>query len=88
MIKHFGKALLPCNIFPIGLTQQEAKSWHSDYDYCNDYEITEWYEGYKKRKAPKEQIEKELMCIAWHPSRWWDWCVPEDEEKETETLWK
>ena len=21
------------------------------------------------------------MRIAWHPSRWWDWCVPEDEKK-------
>ena len=24
------------------------------------------------------------MPIAWHPSRWWDWCVPEDQERETE----
>ena len=31
------------------------------------------------------------MPIAWHPSRWWDWCVPEDEKKEAEkfflTIW-
>ena len=20
------------------------------------------------------------MPIAWHPSRWWDWCVTEDEK--------
>ena len=26
------------------------------------------------------------MLIAWHPSRWWDWCVPEDGKKETEEL--
>ena len=24
------------------------------------------------------------MRIAWHPSRWWDWCLDEDEKKETE----
>ena len=24
------------------------------------------------------------MAIAWHPSKWWDWCVPEDEKTETE----
>ena len=24
------------------------------------------------------------MPIAWHPSRWWDWRVSEDEKKETE----
>ena len=21
------------------------------------------------------------MLIAWHPSRWWDWCVPNDEKQ-------
>ena len=24
------------------------------------------------------------MPIAWHPSRWWDCCVSEDEKKETD----
>ena len=48
--------------------------------------MIEWYEGYKKRKALKASIKEELMTIAWHPSRWWHWCVPEDEEKEK--LWK
>ena len=28
------------------------------------------------------------MPIAWHPSRYWDWCVPEDEKEATEKLWK
>ena len=33
------------------------------------------------------------MPIAWHPSRWWDCCVSEDEKKETDPmfikeLWK
>ena len=41
---------------------------------------------YKKRKAQKAKIKKELMPTAWHPSRWWDWCVPEDEKKEAEKL--
>ena len=26
------------------------------------------------------------MPIAWHPSRYWDWCMSEDEKKETEKL--
>ena len=29
------------------------------------------------------QVEKELMPIAWHPSRWRDQHVPKDEKKET-----
>ena len=27
------------------------------------------------------------MPIAWHPTHWWDWCVPEDEKRGTEKLW-
>ena len=37
------------------------------------------------KKAP---IEKELLPIAWHPLRYWDWCMSEDEKQETEKLWK
>ena len=22
------------------------------------------------------------MPVAWHPKRWWDWCLPEDEKKD------
>ena len=56
------------------VTQQEIWPWDDDY---HD-EFIKWYEGYQKRKAQKEKIEEELMRIAWHPSRWWDWCVPDD----------
>ena len=65
--------------------QELIKIWH---DHCgDDGKLIEWYEGYKKRKDQKAQIKKELMRIAWHPSRWWDWCVPEDQKKETVKLW-
>ena len=51
--------------------------WYDDYyDGNGDHWATggndnflEWYDGYKKRKAQKAQIKKELMPIAWHPSR-------------------
>ena len=43
--------------------------------------------GREKRKAQKAKIKEELLPIAWHPSRWWDWCVPQDEKKETEKVW-
>ena len=46
-----------------------------------------WYDGYKKRKAQKASIKEDLMPIAWHPLRWWDWCVPEDEKGSVENLW-
>ena len=43
--------------------------------------IIKWGNGHQKGKAQKVKI-KELL-LAWHPSRWWNWCVPKDEKKET-----
>ena len=57
-------------------------------DHCYNICFIKRYDAYKKRKAQKTQIEKELMPIAWHPSRWWDWCVSNDEKQDTEKLWK
>ena len=71
--------------------------WYDDYyddddghwdNDDNEDKFFEWYDGYKKRKAQKTKIKKELMPIVWHPSRWWDWCVPENEKQETQKLWK
>ena len=56
------------------VTQQQIKIWHDRLD--------NWSEGYQKRKAQKAKIKDQLMPIAWHPSRWWDWCVPEEERKK------
>ena len=32
------------------------------------------------------KIKEELLPIAWHPNRVMDWCMSEDEKKETEKL--
>ena len=68
--------------------------WYDDYyddghwhDGWRD-KLSEWYGGYEKRKAQKASIKEELMPIAWHPSRYWDWCMSEDEKQETEKLWR
>ena len=53
--------------------------WYEVFD--DDDKLTEWYESYQKRMAQKASIKVELAPFAWHPSRWWDWCVPEDEKK-------
>ena len=66
------------------VTQQQLDVWFDDNYWYYDDDITEWYEGYKKSKAQKLSIKEELLPIAWHSSRWWDWCVPEDEKR----LWK
>ena len=59
-----------------------------DNYYVDDDRVIEWHNGesHQKRSAQKAQIKKELIPIACHPSRWWDWCVPEDEERDKEKL--
>ena len=39
---------------------------------------------FEKRKTLKKDISKELMPVARHPTRCWDWCLSEDEKKEIE----
>ena len=34
-----------------------------------------WHIKFEKRKALKKDISEELMPVAWHPKRWWNWCV-------------
>ena len=40
----------------------------------------------KKRKALKKELNEELMPVAWHPNRQWDWCMPEDQKKEIDPM--
>ena len=58
---------------------EDGDHWDDDNDEDNFFK---WHEGYKKRKAQKASIKKELIPIAWHPSRYWDWCMSEDEKKK------
>ena len=68
------------------VVQQQLKIWHDDDYYCNDNELTKCYNGYRKCKAQETSIKEELMPIAWHPSRWWDWCIPGDEKKRARKI--
>ena len=43
--------------------------WYDDEYWYHHDEMIEWHDEYKKRKAQKASIKKELMHIAWHPSR-------------------
>ena len=61
------------------VTQQQIKILYDDDD---DDELNKWL------TVQKVKIKEELLPIAWHPSRWWDCCVSEDEKKETEKFWK
>ena len=58
------------------------KMWYEDFD--DDDDLITWRDAYIKRKTQKAKIKEELMSVAWHPDRWWNWCVTEDEKKELE----
>ena len=63
------------------VTWGQIDLWHNDDYWHDDDKLIRWYEGYKKRKAQKAQNKKELLPTAWHPSRYWDWCMSEDEKR-------
>ena len=41
---------------------------------------------FEKRKTLTKNISEELMALAWHPKRWWNFCMSEDEKKEIEPI--
>ena len=59
--------------------------------WCDDFGdsayLVRWRNAYQQRKAQKAQIKKEILPIAWHPSKYWDWCISEDEKSDAEKLW-
>ena len=65
------------------VTRERVDIWYDDYyDDDNEDKFFEWCEGYKKRKVEKTKIKEELLPIAWHPSRYWDWCMSEYKKKK------
>ena len=40
----------------------------------------------KNVKHLKKESNEELMPVAWHPNRWWDCCLSEDEKKEIDPV--
>ena len=78
------------------VTREWMWMWYDDYydedgahwdDDENKNKFFDWYKGYQKRRGQKVKIKEELLPIAWHPSRYWDWCVPKDEKQGIKKLW-
>ena len=55
-----------------------------DPEAINHVRLMTWCNRFKQRKACKKEIREELMLVAWHPTRRWDWCVSEDNRKGIE----
>ena len=41
-----------------------------------------WHGKFEKRKVLKKDLNEEIMPMAWHPKKWWDFCVSGDEKKK------
>ena len=70
------------------VTQQQITYLQQDgnNDYCNDDELIEWYKSYQRCKAQEASIKRELLPIAWHPSRYWGWSLSGDEKKRNRKI--
>ena len=64
----------------------DNSEYRDDDDDDDEDNFFKWYDGYKKRKAQKTSIKEEFLSIDWYPSRYWDWCISEDEKRDTEAL--
>ena len=45
-----------------------------------------WRNKFEERKTLKKKINEELMPVALHHKRWWNFCMSEDEKKEIEPI--
>ena len=45
-----------------------------------------WHNRFKQKKACEKEISEQLMSVAWHPTKWWDWCISKDEKKEIDSF--
>ena len=61
----------------------------NNFDDCHPKSINlvrfmAWYHRFTQYEAYKKEISKELMPVAWHPTRCQDWCILEDGRKKME----
>ena len=79
------------------VTREGMWMWYDDYyeddgdhwdNDVNKDKFFDWYEDYQKRQCQKAKIKEKLLPIAWHPSKYWDWCVLEDKKQGIKKLWR
>ena len=74
-----GKALNSVNLTNINLDDDNFDYY--DPKTINHIRLIALYNRFKQNKRYKRQKGKELMPAAWHRTRRWDWCMPENEKK-------
>ena len=62
----------------------DADFYEDDLETIVHVSLLVWSNKFEKRNAFKKDISKKVIPVAWHPTRWWYWCFPEDKKKEIE----
>ena len=63
----------------MGFNTIDLNNINLDYDNFNKDDpesvltCQTWIDKFKQRKACKKEVTKELMPVAWHPTRCWGW---------------
>ena len=53
--------------------------YKDDYETVIHVRLLPLLNKFEKRKVMKGKTSKELMPVAWHPTKWWDCSLPEVE---------
>ena len=88
---YFGNVVFICNV--IGIRNIDINNINPDNNFDEDdldtiilVRLLAQRIEFEKRKALKKETNEEMMLVAWHPNRWWNFCIPEDETKEIEPI--
>ena len=82
--QHFSKVAFLSNTMDIlgvdlnKINLDDINFYEDDPETITHVRLLDWRKKFEKRKSCKTDIGKNLMPVAWHPTRWWDRCLPED----------
>ena len=69
-----------CSIDFNNINLGDTNSDQDDTENIIHIRILAWHVKFEKGKALKQEINKELMLIVWHPRRWWTFGMSEDQK--------
>ena len=64
----------------------DVKFDEDDLDTTILIRLLAWHIKFRKWKELKKELSEELIPVAWHTDRWWDWCMSENGKKEIDPM--
>ena len=69
------------NIYLKNINLDDTNYNEDDFQTIIHIRLLAWHIKFEKRKYLKKELNEDLIPIAWHPRRWWNFCMSEDEKK-------